>query len=404
MLFTIAWRNVWRNRRRSQIVMVSIIVGVVAVMFNDGLSVGMVHQMLSNQIGSHVSHIQIHAKGFNDNRVIQNYIHKPAAVEQALDHAKGVQHWSKRVITFGLLSSAVNSSGGLIVGVDKHREPEVTSIRSSLISGSYLSGKPHEVVIGRRLADRLKVDIGDKVVGMASALNGDVGSDLFRVVGIFETVSSDFDKMYMFTSLENAQNMLELSGNVLEYAIIVDDISQVVSITSALRRELGAEYEVLSYIDLLPLLVAQVEMYNKTMYIIYLIIGLAMVFGIINTMLMSVFERIQEFGVLMAIGMKNSYVFRMVMAEALLLSLLGTGIGLLLGIVLLLSLNATGINFSMFAEGLNSFGVGAIIYPKLTINSIMSVVIIIPLTALLGSIYPALKATRLQPVNAIRYV
>jgi ABC-type lipoprotein release transport system permease subunit len=404
MLFTIAWRNVWRNRRRSQIVMVSIIVGVVAVMFNDGLSTGMIHQMLDNQIGSHVSHIQIHAKGFNDNRVIQNYIHQPAVVEKALDHTRGVQHWSKRVTTFGLLSSAVNSSGGLIVGVDRNRETEVTSIKSSLVEGNYLSGKPHEVVIGRRLADRLKVGLGDKVVGMASTLGGHVGSDLFRVAGIFETVSSDFDKMYMFVSIESAQDMLELGDRVLEYAIIVDDISQVEKIKATLRQELGEDFEVLSYFDLLPLLVSQVEMYSQTMYIIYLIIGLAMVFGIINTMLMSVFERIQEFGVLMAIGMKNSYVFRMVMAEALILALLGTGIGLLLGVMLLLVLNSVGINFSMFAEGLTSFGVGAIIYPKLTINSIMSVVIIIPLTALLGSLYPAFKATRLQPVSAIRYV
>jgi ABC-type lipoprotein release transport system permease subunit len=239
---------------------------------------------------------------------------------------------------------------------------------------------------------------------MASTLGGHVGSDLFRVAGIFETVSSDFDKMYMFVSIESAQDMLELGDRVLEYAIIVDDISQVEKIKATLRQELGEDFEVLSYFDLLPLLVSQVEMYSQTMYIIYLIIGLAMVFGIINTMLMSVFERIQEFGVLMAIGMKNSYVFRMVMAEALILALLGTGIGLLLGVMLLLVLNSVGINFSMFAEGLTSFGVGAIIYPKLTINSIMSVVIIIPLTALLGSLYPAFKATRLQPVSAIRYV
>ena len=138
MLFTIAWRNVWRNRRRSQIVMISIIVGVVAVMFNDGLSVGMVRQMLDNQIGSHVSHIQIHAKGFNDNRVIQNYVHKPELVERTLEGTPGVKDWSKRVITFGLLSSAMNSSGGLIVGVDERREPEVTSIKASLTKGSFV--------------------------------------------------------------------------------------------------------------------------------------------------------------------------------------------------------------------------------------------------------------------------
>ena len=404
MLFTIAWRNIWRNRRRSLIIMVSIIVGVASTMVSDGLSIGMVHQMLENKIGSHVSHIQIHARGFRDNQVIQTSIPDRARVEQALGSTKGIENWSRRVITFGLLSSATNSSGGLIVGVEPEREARVTSIKASLVEGEYLSGRPHEVVIGQRLADKLGVGVGDKVVGMASALSGDVGSDLFRVVGIFQTVSSEFDKMHMFAALPATQQMLELGDRVIEYAITVDDLEHVDQVANALRAQLGDEYEVLSYRDLLPMLVYMVDMYGQMMIVLYVVIGLAMIFGIINTMLMSVFERIQEFGVLMAIGMKNSYVFRMVMTEALLLSAMGTVAGLAAGIVVVLTLGAVGIDFSLFTEGLNAFGVGAVIYPKLTMSSIISVVIIIPLTALLGALYPALKATRLQPVSAIRYV
>jgi putative ABC transport system permease protein len=404
MMLTIAWRNIWRNRRRSLIIVLSIIIGVAAVMMNDGLSFGMIQQVLDNQIGSHVSHIQIHATGFNDNRVIQTSISDIKKVEGILEDTRGVRQWSRRVVTFGLLSSALNSSGGLIVGVDPQREPTVTSIQASITEGRYLSGRPHEVIIGRKMAEKLGVGLGDKVVGMASAVSGDVGSDLFRVVGIYETVSSDFDKMHMFTTLAGAQDMLELGGRVLEYAITVEDIEQVEAITRELRAKLGDEYEVHSYIDLLPMLVWTVEIYGEMMIVVYVIIGLAMIFGIINTMLMSVFERIQEFGVLMAIGMKNSYVFRMVMTEALLLAAIGTLAGLIAGMAVLLPLSSVGINFSMFSEGLNSFGVGAVIYPRVTIDSIVSVIVIIPLTALLGALYPALKATRLQPANAIRYV
>ena len=404
MLLTIAWRNIWRNRRRSLIIMLSIVIGVAAVMMNDGLSFCMIQQVLDNQIGSHLSHIHIHAKGFNDNRVIQTSISDIGKVEGILEDTRGVRHWSTRVVTFGLLSSALNSSGGLIVGVDPQREPTVTSIKASVTEGRYLSGRPHEVIIGRKMAEKLGVGLGDKVVGMASAVSGDVGSDLFRVVGIYETVSSDFDKMHMFTTLEGAQDMLELDGRVLEYAITVEDLEQVEAITRELRGKLGDEYEVHSYIDLLPMLVWTVEMYGEMMIFVYVIIGLAMIFGIINTMLMSVFERIQEFGVLMAIGIKNSYVFRMVMTEALLLAAMGTLAGLIAGMAVLLPLSSVGINFAMFSEGLNSFGVGAVIYPRVTIDSIVSVVVIIPLTALLGALYPALKATRLQPASAIRYV
>ncbi|MDT8323008.1 MAG: FtsX-like permease family protein [Bacteroidota bacterium] len=404
MLLTIAWRNIWRNRRRSVIVLVSIVVGIAAVMFNDGLSIGMIRQMLENSIGSHVSHIQIHAQGFNDNRVIQNVVPKPAEVESALRNTAGVQHWSPRVLSFGLLSSALNSSGGVIVGVDPEREKDVTTIRRSIVEGNYLTGAAHEVVIGNRLADKLNVGIGDKVVGMASALSGDVGSDLFRVAGIFETVSSEFDKAYMFTSIDNARSMLELEDRILEYAVIVRDINRVEAVAAELRQKLGDDYEVLTYIDLLPILVSQVDMYKSMMYVVYLIIAIAMIFGIVNTMLMSVFERIQEIGVLMAIGMSVRRIFAMVLIEAGTLGIIGTATGLALGTGLLLLFSSIGIDFSIFSEGLTSFGVGAVIYPRLTLDTVLNVLIIIPLTTVLGAVYPAVRAMRLQPVTAIRYV
>ena len=375
-----------------------------SVMFVDGLSIGMIHQMLENQIGSHTSHIQVHRKGYNDDQVIQENISDPARVESALDSTAGIAHWSRRVQSFGLLSSALNSSGGLIIGIDQEQEPEVTNVRESIVEGEYLHGLPHEVLIGRKLAEKLKVGVGDKVVGMASALSGDVGSDLFRVVGIFETVSSEFDKAYMFTGIDNVQNMLELQGRIIEYAIVVDDIEQVTSVAEDLRSRLGDEYEVLTYIDLLPLLVAQLEMYDSMMYVIYIIIGMALVFGIVNSMLMSVFERIQEFGVLMAIGMRNGRIFSMVLLEAVILGVLGTLIGLVVGALILLPLTSIGINLSVFAEGLNSYGVGSIIYPRLTLNEVPNVLLIIPFTTMLGALYPAWRAMRLQPVTAIRYV
>ncbi|MCB2203652.1 ABC transporter permease [bacterium] len=404
MLLTIAWRNLWRNKRRSVIVLTSIIVGITAVMFNDGLSIGMIRQMLENSIGSHVSHIQIHSKGFNDNRVIQNAIPSNSKVENVLASTQGIKHWSPRVLSFGLLSSALNSSGGIIVGVNPQQEKDVTTIKRSIIEGTYLTGAAHEVVIGRRLADKLKVGLGDKVVGMASALSGDVGSELYRVTGIFETVSSEFDKSYMFTSISDARNMLELGDRTLEYAVIVSDINKVEDVAAELRHKLGDKYEVLTYIDLLPILVSQVDMYKTMMYVVYLIIALAMIFGIVNTMLMSVFERINEFGVLMAIGMRVSRIFYMVLIEAGTLGVIGTGAGLLLGTGLLLIFSSVGIDFSVFSEGLTSFGVGAVIYPRLTIDTILNVIVIIPLTTVLGAVYPAWRAMRLQPVTAIRYV
>jgi putative ABC transport system permease protein len=404
MLLKIAWRNIWRNKRRSIIVLTSVAVGLVAIILDDSLSVGMVTQIFENEIGSFVSNIQIHEKGFNDNKIIQKLIPDPNQAERVLQRSPDVVHYCRRIVTFGLLSSALNSSGVTLVGVEPNREMKVTTVASRIVEGRYLSGQKHEIIIGKKLAEKLNVGLGDKVVGMASALKGNVGADMFRIVGLFETVSSEFDKSFIFVSLQNAQEMLELDGGISEFAIITTSRAVVEPVKRAIAAELGPKYEVLSYADLMPLMLAQMEVYKESTYIIYVIVGLAMIFGIINMMLMSVFERVREFGVLMAIGMKNRRLFGMILTEALVLGILGTFLGIGIACAITLPLSASGIDLSMFSESLTSFGSGSIIYPVLSVGTLVDSMIIIPLIAVLGAVYPALKAVRFEPVRAIRYV
>ncbi len=409
MLIKLAWRNIWRNSRRSIIVLTSIIVGLVAVVLYDALSVGMIQQMLDNQIGAHVAHIQIHKQGFNDNKLVQNYVPNSRQVAQALTNAPGVKAFSPRVITFGILSSATNSSGVSLIGVDPEQEARVTKIKKSVVEGRYLSGKMHEIVIGKKLAEKLEVKLGDKVVAMASRLDGSIGSDLFRVVGIYETFSSEFDKISMYISIRNAREMLGLGENVSEFAVVVDNLQQISRVKNGLIQQLNPEksapdYEVFTYRELLPLLVMQVDIYRESIIIFYGIVALAMAFGIVNTMLMSVFERINEFGVLMAMGMKNHRLFAMILLEAFFLGAIGTLVGFGLSYLLYLPLASTGIDLSAFSEGLSSFGTGTVIYPVLTFTGAMNALLVVPITAVLGAIYPAVKAVRLEPISAIRHV
>ncbi|NIW79399.1 MAG: FtsX-like permease family protein [Calditrichae bacterium] len=267
-----------------------------------------------------------------------------------------------------------------------------------------MSGKEREIVIGKRLAEKLGVELGDKVVAMATTLEGTVGSDVFRIVGLYQTFSSEFDKTTIYVPLSNAQRMLELGDKLTEFAIIIENTKLLDRVKASLKSQLGENYEVLTYRDLLPLLVMQIDLYKETIWIFYLIVGIAMVFGIINTMLMSVLERIREFGVLMAIGMKNTRLFIMILIEAFILGIFGSALGVIAGIIIYYPLSISGIDLSLFAEGLTAFGSGAIIYPILTANSVLNAVIIIPVVSVLGALYPAYKTIRLQPVTAIRHV
>jgi ABC-type lipoprotein release transport system permease subunit len=404
MLIKLSWRNIWRNKRRSQIVVISIIVGVVAIVLMDTLSMGMIRQMLENQIGSHVGHIQIHRNGFNDNKIIQNYLPDAEKVEEVLKSIPDVIAFSERVLTLGLLSSASNSSGVFLVGIHPEEEQDITTIKGSIVKGEYLSGREREIVIGEKLGEKLGVELGDKVVAMASALDGTIGSDVFRIVGLYQTLSSEFDKTYIYIPIQNSQKMMGLSGDVSEYVFLVENTKEVQDVKAFIKSRLGEKYEVLSYRDLLPTLVMYMDLYKQTIWIFYLIIAIAMVFGIVNTMLMSVFERIQEFGVLMAMGMKNGKLFNMILLEAFFLGLFGTIIGVLIGLIIYYPLTQTGIDFSTFSEGLTAMGSGAIIFPILTFQGFLSALVIVPFVSVIGAIYPAIRTVRLQPVSAIRYV
>ena len=404
MLLKLAWRNIWRNKRRSLVVLLSVIVGVNSLLFMDGLTNGMIYQMLSNQISSSIAHIQIHKNGFTDNKVIQSNIPDPAAVEEAIKNNSNIKSYSKRVVTFGLLSSATNSAGVFINGIVPDDEIKISNISNSIVEGEYFSGGEREIVLGTKLAEKLEVGLGDKVVALSNMPNGKIGSEVFRIIGLYKTPSSEFDKSFIYIPIKTAQSMLQLDNRVFEFAIVTNDISITEEVKTELIESLGNSYEVQSYKDLLPLLIIWMDMYKESLVIINFIVGLALIFGIINSMLMAVYERINEFGVLMAIGMKNIKMFFMVVLEAAIIGIFGTLIGLASGLLINWPISKIGIDLSLFAEGLNSFGVGAVIYPTLSFENFIMTLLMILVVSVLGAIYPAYKAIKLDPIYAIRYV
>ncbi|AFN74900.1 ABC-type transport system, permease component [Melioribacter roseus P3M-2] len=410
MILKIAWRNLWRNKRRSIIIQSSVVVGVAAIILLDSLSNGMLVQMLNNQINTSVAHIQIHKNGFKDNKLVKNFIGEPEKVKSVIDRNSHVKAYSERVISFGLISSASNSSGVYINGIDPDRESKVSIMNAFIKKGNYITSKGNddkmlrEIVIGEKLADKLNVDIGDKVVLLSNTPDGSIGSDLFRVSGIFKTFSSEIDNSLVYIPLKSAQGLLDIGDNIHEIALILDDYKLADNVKDDIRKNLNDDYEVLSYSDNLPLLVIQLDFYKQSAYIITVIVSIALIFGIINTMLMAVMERIREFGVLKSIGMKNSKLFFMILTEAFILGVSGTIIGALLAVLTYLPLSHTGIDFSIFAASLESFGVGAIIYPVLLLENVINTLLTIPLVAALGAIYPAYRAIKLEPVYALRYI
>ena len=406
MFFKMAWRNVWRNKRRSWIIICAVIVGLVGMLFSLAFMEGMMRQTLINALGTHIGHLEIHKKGFENNKVISLNIENPQEVMQAVAGEPGVVAYSPRVVSSGLASSSESSSGITIVGIDPQKEPKVTTIKELVIQGDYLDEDgAFQVLLGQGLAEKLKVGLGEKIVLMAQDLTGDIGSGAYRVKGIFKTASPDFDKYMIYLNLKESQKLLSLGNRISELAILTDTPENPQAVQKVLLAKLDSEkYEVLTWKQIMPIMVSQIEFFDEFMYVFLLVICIAMGFGIVNTLLMSIMERIREFGIMMSLGVKPQKIFRLVITESVLLCLCGLVLGNLLSYVLVLYVGNKGFNLSIFSKSLETFGIGHFIYPHLTISMVLIGAVTVLIMGILASLYPGYKASRLRPVEALRHI
>ncbi len=403
MILKIAWRNILRNRRRTMIIGASIIVGVAALMVYDSFMKGMGKQMINLQIQTDVGHIHVSRKGFNDDKTVNNFLPAKKEVWKKLNGFDFIKAYAPRIETAGMINSAGFSSGVNIVGVDPEKEVKVTRISEFIVDGNYFSDGEREIVLGEKLADKLEVEIGDKLVLQAAELDGSIGAELFRLTGTFVSGSDEYDKNQVYVTLDNARKILGLGDKISQFVVVLDDQNKVETYKSEIAAKFDDSYEILSFADLMPMIVSYEKQIQQFSLVIYFIIIIAILFGVINTMLMSVMERIQEIGVLMALGMKRGKIFIMIIEEAIILGLIGSVIGFVVGGGVLLMF-PNGLDLSVFSESLSSLGIGSRIHPVFDETVIFNALVLMPLSAAAAAIYPALKAIKLLPTDAMRYV
>jgi putative ABC transport system permease protein len=409
-LLRIAWRNVGRGRLRSAIVVCAIAVGVSACVLLIAWSRGIFHQMADNAVRSRLGHLAVLAPGgIDDPDPARSLPDGGRPVIEALEGRSGVRA-APRLQGDGLVQSARSSGRVSILGVDPEREPFVSSVPAQLVEGTYLVEAPASVralppvVIGVALAERLRVDLGDKVV---LHVPGEAGIGAFRVRGLFQTASSEFDRSVAYLRLADAQHLLAAEGRVTEVAVALERPSEAHAVQAWLRASLplawpGVEHVVLRWQEREPQLAELLELMSNISWILYAVVFIAMAFGIANVLLMAVYERTREFGVLRALGLKSGRLLALVMLESFVLTLVGVGAGLALGVPLVLWLGATGLDLSLFAEGLRAYGIGARIHFRIGAEDLVSPVWIATATALIAALWPAVRAARLNPAEALR--
>lgn len=408
MIFTIAWRNIWRSRTRTLVVIGAIALGVWAALFMTGFATGMMNSYIDNAIGQVVSHIQIHHPDFKQENEVKYLIPDPGSLLARLEQDPAIEAVSVRSLSNGMIASSKSTRGILISGVVPEMESAVRKLNEKVVTGEYFTtDRKNQILIGERLAEKLKVDVRKKVVLTFQDMKGNITSAAFRVVGLFRTDTKAFDEGQVFVQRSDLNRLLgstETNEHELithEVAILLQDIDQVNTET----EKLSASYPNLlveTYRQISPDLQLYEGQMENVSYIYLTVILLALLFGIINTMLMAVLERYRELGMLMAIGMNKIRVFLMIVLETLLLCLVAAPVGLLLGWLTIAWLGTKGIDLSAYSESLAQYGMSTKIYFDVDPGVYTMIPIGVAITALIAAIYPAFKAIRLHPVEAIR--
>jgi ABC-type lipoprotein release transport system permease subunit len=404
VVWRMAWRNAWRNPRRTGIVVVAVAVGIAGSLLSMAINFGMVAQMVDTAIATELGHVQVHAPGFEDATQLEALLPDGGrAARVVLDELPGVRGWAARVESEGLVNSPRASAGVRVVAVQPEREKSVSLLSDSLVAGSWFDGRPRQVLIGEVLARRLQVGVGDKIVLSVQDAGGDLTGEAVRVVGLFRTPSRDLDQGAVFLTLKDAQRLFGLGQAVSEIVVVTDDRDDIPAVAQALKKSLGDHAEVRTWEQLQPLLVYLVDSFDVIGWYVYGAVFVAMAFGIANVLLMAVYERTREIGMLMAIGMSRRRVVVSVALESVLVTLFGIAVGVGVAVAGAFSLR-DGIDLSAFAEGLTAYGVGTRIVPVMRAQDFVVPVVVGGLTALLASLWPALRAARLRPAEALRHV
>ncbi|HSM48904.1 MAG TPA: FtsX-like permease family protein [Draconibacterium sp.] len=404
MIWSIAWRNVWRNKVRSIVMIVAIALGLFAGVFTMAFMQGAVDARIESATKSELTHIQVHAPHFLDNNETSIYLQNTNTLIAEIEKTAGVIAASERLVTEPFIMAAHGTGGGRLIGVWPEKEKKVTDIWEHLTDGTYLekSGRMPPVLIGEKLAKRLQLKTGSKINVQMVDLNGDLSSKGYRVGGIYKTNNTTFDENYLFVRFEDLQAQLGIKDNASHEIAVILKNGNDAAIIKPLVQKFTGEADVQTWKELSPEMSLLTDSMDQYMYIFILLILLALCFGIINTMLMSVLDRIKEIGMLMAVGMNKRRIFLMIILESVMLTFSGGILGIIIGSGVTKFFETTPIDVSMFADGLEKYGFAAQIYTSLRLEKIVTITVLVIATGILSAIYPARKALKLNPAEATR--
>ena len=403
-IFLLAWRNLWRNHRRTLVMLAAITVGVWAMIFMTALMRGMVDDMLLNGIRSLPGEVQIHHPDYRDDPSINNSISAPD--DELLKALQGpqVSAWTSRVRVPAVISSERDTRGVILLGIEPETEVQVSFDADTITQGRFLEDSSDSgLVIGARMAEHLETELGKRVVVMSQDPENNIADRGFRIVGIYKAKLASLEETYIYAGRDIVQSMLRIDNSISEIAITGDDYRHVDQWYPHIRQAAGRDVETLPWYEVDTYLGSMLAMMDGFVLVWIIIVFLALSFGLVNTLVMAVFERVREIGLMQALGMRPSTILYQILMESLLLLLIGLVLGNVIAVVTVIPLQ-DGIDISVVAEGMEMMGTSSVLYPALKTNDMIMANVIVIVLGLFTSILPAWRAASYDPIEALNKI
>ena len=403
ILIKLAWKNLFRHKRRSIIAATAMGIGLAALIFADALWLGMERNMVKTATASFLGDGQIHREGFSDEQAVELTINQLDAVVASLRREGIVAHFTLRTFAFGMITSPATVAAVNLVGVEPSTERYLSQIDDAIIEGTYFEGSnSRDIVIGEELVERLEVGLNDRVVvTVAQAGSGDLSQEMFRVSGIYRFADEGMNSGMAFIRLGKAQQMLALGAEAHEIALkFIDSTSAEDQNLLFWKTYSQGRNKARSWTEVLPEVQAMFEMSKFSKYIMGFVLFGVVVFGIVNTLFMSLYERMFEFGVLRAIGTRPFGMARLILFEAGALAVLGIIFGTIFGFCVTLIFSTIGIDYT----GIEMMGITMqeLIYPEMRIQPFIFYSIWIFVFTIIAGLYPARYAANMSVATAMR--
>jgi putative ABC transport system permease protein len=412
--FKLAWRNIWRHRRRTWLTAIAMIFSNVLLVFMISLQLGQYDMMINNTVQMFSGHAQVQREGYQETPRIHSSVPGVIGLAQEIRDRQPMSNVAARAAAFALVSSDDRTLGAEILGVQPAYEPQVSTLPGLVSEGRYLQDDlSDEIVIGSVMARNLKVMLGDELTLLGNGKDGSFAAGVVTVVGITNSGSPDMDRAMAAVGLQYFQDVFSMEGAGSSIVIAVETIDETSAVVGSASETIGTLNDSLVAADEKPLVVLDWRTLNPGLeqaiqadfvsaWFMYGVLIILVALSVLNTQLMSVLERTREFGVVMALGIKPRGLASLVVLETILMALLGLFIGVFLGVLVVMYFNSVGVYFPGMEEMAVKYNLPGRMYPSTTASAIFLGPLVVFLFSLLASIYPATRLFRLNPIQAMR--